>query len=141
MKTQTTKLSEIKRQWHLVDVDKQVLGRVASDIAQKLIGKHKTIFVSHLDCADYVVVVNAANVKVTGRKSTQKVYHRHSNYPGGHKENIFEKQILKDPTKVIESAVKNMLPKNKLRAPRLKRLKIFADANHIYSDKFNNKEN
>jgi large subunit ribosomal protein L13 len=140
MNTRTTKQSEIKRDWHLLDAKDQILGRLASQIAQTLIGKYKVYFVSHLDCGDYVVLLNTAKVKVTGRKASQKIYYRHSNYPGGLKEISFEKQMEKDPKQIIIQAVKNMLPKNKLRDQRMKRLKIFVDDNHPYQDKFiNNK--
>ena len=135
MKTYSTKLKDIQRQWHLVDLEGQVLGRVATQIAQLLMGKHKPYYTSHLDCGDYVVAINAAKIKVTGKKAQQKLYRRHSGYPGGFKEIPFERQLKKDPTKIILWAVKGMLPKNKLRARRLARLKIFADANHPYEDK------
>lgn len=136
MKTYSTKKSDIKRQWHLIDVQGKVLGRLSTQIAQLLIGKHKPYFTSHLDCGDYVVVVNSDQVKVTGRKAQQKTYYRHSNYPGGLKSITFDKQLQKDSRKIIEWAVKNMLPKNKLRSPRLRRLKVFKLDNHIYQDKF-----
>jgi large subunit ribosomal protein L13 len=140
IKTKAPKPAEIKRQWHLVDVNGQVLGRIATQIAEKLIGKDKTNYAANIDCGDYVVVINAENIKVTGRKENQKMYYSHSNYPGGFKALTFKQVMDKDPRKIIEHAVKNMLPKNKLQSPRLKRLKIFADANHIYQDKFKNQE-
>ena len=135
MKSYATKSSDIKRSWHLIDVKGQVLGRIATDISQKLIGKTKPYFVSHLDCGDYVVVINSDLVEVTGRKRTQKIYYRHSNFPGGLKEITFEEQLKKDSRKIIIRAITNMLPKNKLREKRLKRLKVFKDANHTYQDK------
>ncbi len=136
MKTYSTKKSDIKRQWHLIDVQGKILGRLSTQIAQLLIGKHKPYFTSHIDCGDYVVVVNSDQVKVTGRKAQQKTYYRHSNYPSGLKSITFDKQLQKDSRKIIEWAVKNMLPKNKLRSPRLRRLKVFKLDNHIYQDKF-----
>ena len=136
MRTYSTKKSDIKRSWHLIDVQGKVLGRSSTQIAQLLIGKTKPYFTPHLDCGDYVVVVNSDQVQVTGRKSKQKTYYHHSNYPSGLKSITFEKQLQKDSRKIIQSAVKNMLPKNKLRSPRLKRLKVFKDNNHIYQDKF-----
>ncbi|MFC1790728.1 50S ribosomal protein L13 [Patescibacteria group bacterium] len=134
-KTQVTRQKDIKRDWYLVDVQDRILGRVATEIAALLMGKKKTYFTPSLDCGDYVVVTNAAKVAVTGKKRTQKMYYRHSNYPGGFKETPFDVQMEKDPTKIIYHAVAGMLPKNKLRAKRLFRLKIFADGNHHYADK------
>ena len=136
MKTFSTKFSDIKRSWHLHDAKGQVLGRFATQIAVKLIGKHKPYYVSHLDCGDYVVVTNSDLVKVTGKKADQKTYYRHSGYPSGLKEVTFKQQLQKDSRKIIISAVKNMLPKNKLRSSRLKRLKVFKKEDHIYQDKF-----
>jgi len=136
MKTYTTKKSDIKRTWHLLDADNQVLGRFASKIALLLQGKNKPYFTNHLDCGDYIVVINSDKVVVTGRKAKNKIYYHHSNYPSGLKSISFEAQLKKDSTKIITRAVTNMLPKNKLRDLRLKRLKVFAQAEHIYKDKF-----
>ena len=135
--TYSPKAKEIKRTWHLVDYTDQLLGRMATKIASFLIGKGKPYFTPHLDCGDYVVVVNAEKVKVSGKKSTQKIYYRHSGYPGGFKQIPFERQMEKDPRKVIELAVKGMLPKNKLRAVRLRRLKVFVGDQHPYQEKMN----
>jgi large subunit ribosomal protein L13 len=135
MKTKVTKKSDIKRSWHLVDADDQILGRMATKIAQLLIGKNKPYIVGYLDCGDYVVVTNAAKVKITGDKNIQKLYSHHSGHPGGFKQISFKDQMAKDPTKVIIHAVSGMLPKNKLRADRLARLKIFVDEKHPYADK------
>jgi len=137
--TQPTKLKDIKRDWHLIDVDGKVLGRIASDISQLLMGKGKPYFVSHLDCGDHVVVVNAAKVKVTGKKSKQKMYARYSGYPGGLKVKSFAQVQREDPIRIIKEAVSGMLPQNKLRVSMLKRLYIFADENHPYSDKLKDK--
>ena len=136
MKTYITKLKDIKRTWHIVDLKGKILGREASKIAQLLIGKKKVYYTAHLDCGDYVVVINASRVRVSGRKAKQKIYYRHSGYPGGLKEVSFEQQMDKDSRKIIEWAVKNMLPKNKLRDKRMKRLKVFGDEKHSYGDKF-----
>jgi len=136
METHSTTPKDIKRDWHLIDARDQILGRMCSRIAQILIGKHKPYFTSHLDCGDYVVVINSDQIKVTGRKAAQKTYYHHSNYPGGLKTITFEKQLQKDSRKIIERAIKNMLPKNKLQEPRLRRLKVFKDDKHIYQDKF-----
>lgn len=135
MKTYTTTPGDIKRAWHLVDIGGKTLGREASKIAQLLIGKHKVYYAPYLDCGDYVVVVNAAKVRLTGKKEQQKIYHRHSGYPGGFKEIPFAQQMKKDSRKVIELAVSRMLPKNKLRQKRLRRLKIFKNDSHPYQEK------
>jgi len=138
MKTHSVKKNEIKRVWHLVDAKGQILGRLATKIANLLIGKNKPYFVPHLDCGDYVVVVNASHVKVSGKKAQQKKYYHHSGYPGGLKEITFSQQMAKDPTKIIRHAVAGMLPKNKLRDKRLARLRIFAGEEYRYKDKFQN---
>ena len=131
-KTHVTKAREIQRSWHLVDLADRILGREATKIARYLIGKEKLYFTPNLDCGDYVVVINAGKIKVTGKKMRQKIYYRHSGYPGGFKQFTLEEMINKDPKKVIELAVRNMLPKNKLRDQRMKRLKIFDAENHPY---------
>jgi len=136
IRTYSTKAKDIKRDWHLFDAQDKILGRFSTQVAQLLIGKTKPYFTPHLDCGDYVVVINSDHIKVTGRKAQQKTYYHHSNYPGGLKSITFEKQLQKDSRKIIQLAVKNMLPKNKLRSPRLKRLKVFKADNHIYQDKF-----
>jgi len=136
MRTYSPKISEIKKEWHLIDADGEVLGRLAVKIAQLLMGKNKSYFVPYLDCGDYVVVVNAEKIKLTGDKKRKKVYYRHSGYPGGFKEITFQQQFAKDPTKIIYQAVSGMLPKNKLRDKRLARLKIFVGKKHKYEDKF-----
>lgn len=140
MRTKTTKKSEIKREWHLIDAKDQILGRLAGRIALFLMGKTKPYYVANLDCGDYVVVTNAAKVKVTGKKELQKNYYRHSGYPGGFKQITLGEQRQKDPTKIIEHAISGMLPKNKLRDPRLARLKVFKGEEHDYGDKFKNQK-
>jgi len=134
--TASTKSSEIQRAWHHVDVKDQTLGRIATDIAHKLMGKAKPYFVRNLDCGDYVVVTNAATVRVTGKKEVKKSYYRHSMYPGGLKAARLEEVRAKKPEDIIIHAVKGMLPQNKLRASMLKRLYVFAGEDHKYEAKF-----
>ncbi|HXS15119.1 MAG TPA: 50S ribosomal protein L13, partial [Candidatus Saccharimonadales bacterium] len=120
----------------LIDLKGKVLGRSAVEIAHKLMGKGKPYFVNHLDCGDYVVVINAKDVKVTGNKRTEKMYFRHSMYPGGLKGESFQELQNKKPGTVIIHSVKGMLPQNKLRATMLKRLFVFDGEEHKYQDKF-----
>jgi len=130
VKTYALKASEIERQWWLVDASDQTLGRLATRIATLLEGKHKAIYSPHLDSGDHVVVVNAAKVKVTGNKLTQKMYYRHSNYPGGLKEESLQTLMARKPEIVIERAVKGMLPQNRLGRAMFKKLKVYAGADH-----------
>jgi len=134
--TKPTKVSDIKRVWHLIDVKGETLGRVSSKIAKLLMGKTKPYFVRNLDCGDYVVVINAKEIKATGRKEEQKKYYRFSGYPGGLKVRTLAEMRDEKPTEVVTHAVKGMLPQNKLRASMLKRLFVFAEATHTYEDKF-----
>jgi large subunit ribosomal protein L13 len=139
MKTQetpTTKAKDIKRHWHEVDAQGKILGRIATEIALKLTGKNKPYFVRHLDCGDYVVVVNAKGVKVTGNKLTQKIYTNYSGYPGGLRSQLLRDLLDNHPEEVIKRAVMGMLPKNKLRDQLTKRLYIYKDEKHEYKDKF-----
>src|SRR3990172_9210337 len=122
MKTFQLKGGQIKRVWHLVDVQDKVLGRVATDITRLLSGKNKVTYTPHLDSGDYVVVINAAKVKLTGRKEEQKTYYKHSGYPGGFKEIAFSKLKKEQPEKIILWAVYGMLAGNRLRNQRMKRL-------------------
>jgi large subunit ribosomal protein L13 len=131
-KTYSTKASDIKRDWHIIDASDKVLGRLATQIAGLLIGKHKPMFSRHLDTGDYVVVINAEKVRVTGDKVKQKMYYRHSGYPGGLKSMNLERMLETHPTRVIEYAVKGMLPKNRLQAQRMKRLRIHVGDAHPY---------
>ncbi len=135
-RTYQPKQEEIKRNWHLIDARGKILGRVATEMAEYLIGKHKVNYVPHLDVGDYVVVINADKFIVTGKKRKNKMYRRHTGYMGGLKEVTLEDLLEKKPKEAIKLAVKNMLPKNKLRKKRLSRLKIFVDENHPYDDKF-----
>ena len=134
--TQSTKISEIKRDWYMFDLKDQTLGREATKIAELLMGKKKSYFVRNLDCGDYVVIVNAKDVKVTGNKEEAKKYRRHSMYPGGFKEESLKELRGRKPEDIIRHAVRGMLPDNRLRAKMLKRLFVFAGSEHKYQDKF-----
>ena len=130
MKTYTVRKGDIKREWYVVDAQGRTLGRLASQIAKILRGKHKPIYVPHLDCGDYVIVVNAEKVRVTGKKLDQKFYYRHSGYPGGIKSINLRDQLQKHPTRVLEAAVRGMLPKNRLGRAMIKKLKVYAGGSH-----------
>jgi len=130
MKTYVPKKTEIKKNWYLVDAEGKILGRLASKIAQVLSGKNKPIYTPYLDTGDFVVVINAKKVKVTGNKEKKKVYYHYSGYPGGMKEIVYEKLLEKKPTVIIQKAVRGMLPKNKLRSKMLKKLKVYAGTEH-----------
>ncbi|MBI4084493.1 MAG: 50S ribosomal protein L13 [Candidatus Levybacteria bacterium] len=134
--TQATKAADIKREWHLVDVKGKTLGRVGTEIARLLMGKAKPYFVRHLDCGDYVVIINAKDVSVTGKKEGKKIYYRHSGYPGGLKAESLRDLRERKPEDIMYHAVKGMLPQNRLRDKMLERLKVFAGAEHTYEDKF-----
>jgi large subunit ribosomal protein L13 len=130
MKTHTPKAEEITRQWWVVDAADQPLGRLASQVARILRGKHKPIYTPHLDTGDYVVVLNASQVKLTGKKADQKTYFRHSGYMGGEKLVSFKRMIRTHPERVMELAVKGMMPKNALGREMRKKLKVYAGAEH-----------
>lgn len=130
MKTYSTKASDIEHRWHVIDASGKTLGRLASQVARLLMGKHKPIYTPHLDTGDYVIVVNAAKVRVTGKKAKQKIYYRHSGYPGGLKSTTFEKTLSDYPTRVIEHAVKGMLPHTRLGRAMAKKLKVYAGDSH-----------
>ena len=130
MKTYSTKASDIKREWHVIDASDRVLGKLATQVAGLLMGKHKPIFTRHLDTGDFVVVINAEKVCFTGNKARQKLYYRHSGYPGGLKSISLERMMQEHPTRVIEYAVKGMLPHNRLEAKMLKRLRVFVGEAH-----------
>ncbi|MCL4208242.1 50S ribosomal protein L13 [Patescibacteria group bacterium] len=129
-KTYMQKTAEVKRDWHLMDAEGQILGRLATQIATKLMGKNKPTYTPHIDGGDFVVVINASKIAVTGKKETDKEYFRYSGYPGGLRSLPLGKLRDTYPTRIIEAAVYNMLPDNKLRSGRMNRLKIYADANH-----------
>ena len=130
MKTYSAKISEIKREWHVIDASDKILGRLATEVAGLLMGKHKPMFSRNLDVGDCVVVINAQKVRVTGNKAKQKVYYRHSGYPGGLKSITLEKLMQNNPTRVIEHAVKGMLPHTRLGASMLKKLRIYVGDVH-----------
>mgnify|MGYP006267316521 CR=1 FL=1 len=130
MRTYSTKVSDIERKWHVIDASGKTLGRLAAEAAVLLKGKHKTIYSPHLDVGDYVVIVNAGKIEVTGKKLAQKTYYRHSNYPGGLKSVSLEKMLETHPTRAVEHAVKGMLPHNRLGAAMFKKLKVYAEAEH-----------
>lgn len=133
--TQATKAKEIIRKWHVIDVKDKILGRATTEIALLLMGKAKPYFVRHLDCGDYVVVVNAKDVQVTGKKETKKLYKNYSGYPGGLKTETYEKLHKRKPEEIIIHAVRGMLPQTRLRDTMLTRLFVFAEDKHPYEDK------
>ena len=133
MKTYSQKSAEINREWWVIDAQSLPLGKLAVVIADKLMGKSKVTYTPHIDNGDYVIVTNAKNLVVTGNKMNSKMYYRHSGYPGGLKELRLEEVVEKDPSRAIKEAVKGMLPKNKLSAERLKRLRIFDGAEHTHA--------
>jgi large subunit ribosomal protein L13 len=132
-KTYAQKTADVSRQWYIVDVKGQTLGRAATVIAGYLAGKHKPTFTPNTDGGDYVVVINAAQVAVTGNKESQKVYYRHTGYPGGIKQRTLAEQRSIKPEDIIVHAVRGMLPKNKLSPERLKRLKVYAGTEHTHA--------
>jgi large subunit ribosomal protein L13 len=129
-KTFSAKPSDVTRNWYVIDASQAPLGRISTEAAQLLTGKKKAIFTSHIDCGDYVVIINASNLQVTGQKMTDKKYYHHTGFPGGIKEAALRDVMAKNPAKAIEKSIRGMLPVNKLRADRLKRLKVYADDNH-----------
>jgi len=130
-----TRKEEIKRKWHLIDAKGQILGHLASKITPLLLGKGKSYFVRNLDCGDFVIVINAKEVVLTGKKELGKVYTHYSGYPGGLKRTTVAKMRETHPERIIEASVSNMLPKNKLRALWMGKLHVFADDKHPYTDK------
>ena len=130
MKTYSVKASEIKREWHVIDAKDKVLGKLATEVARLLMGKHKPIFSRHLDSGDFVVVINADKVRVTGNKLEQKLYYRHSGYPGGFKSASLERVLKEKPTWAVEHAVRGMLPHNRLGKSIMKKLKVYVGDVH-----------
>jgi large subunit ribosomal protein L13 len=130
VRTYSAKAHEIQREWYVVDASGETLGRLASRIASVLRGKHKPIYTPHVDCGDFVIVVNADKVRVTGRKMDQKFYYRHSGYPGGLKQISLRDQLDRHPDRVIRLAVRGMLPKNRLGRQMIKKLKVYATPDH-----------
>ena len=133
MKTHSTKPSEIERQWYVVDAEGRTLGRLASEIAKILMGKHNPIYAPNLDTGDYIIVINAGKVHVTGHKMDQKMYYRHSGYPGGLKGLTLREQLNRHPTRVIRSAVRGMLPHNRLGRAMLGKLKVYSGDAHPHT--------
>ena len=130
LKTYSVKASEIKRDWHVIDARDKVLGRLATEVARLLMGKHKPMFSRHLDSGDFVVVINAGKIRTSGNKTKQKLYYRHSGYPGGFRSVTLEEMLKNRPERVIEHAVKGMLPKNRLGNSMIKKLKVYAGDSH-----------
>jgi len=136
MKTYSARPADITREWHLVDAADQTLGRLSTRIARLLMGKHKPMFTPNQDTGDFVVVINAGKVRVTGNKAKQKLYHRHSGYPGGLKSIPFEKMMQNQPTRAVEYAVNGMLPHTRLGARMRKRLRVYAGEEHPHQAQF-----
>jgi large subunit ribosomal protein L13 len=133
MKTFSAKPETVKRDWYVVDASGKTLGRLASEIASRLRGKHKPIYTPHVDTGDYIIVVNASNIVVTGTKGEDKMYYRHTEFPGGIKSTNFNKLIAKKPQEVIEKAVKGMLPKGPLGYAMFSKLKVYGGAEHPHA--------
>jgi len=133
MKTVSMRPQDVDRSWYVVDAENRTLGRLATEIARRLRGKHKAEYTPHVDTGDYIIVVNADKVRVTGNKTSDKMYHRHSGYPGGIKSMNFEAMQQKHPEQIIEKAVKGMLPRNPLGRAMIKKLKVYAGAEHPHS--------
>ena len=133
MKTFSAKQHEVERDWFVIDATDKVLGRLATEIARRLRGKHKPVYTPHVDTGDFIVVVNAEKLRVTGAKAGQKVYYRHSGYPGGIYEDTFTKLQQRAPARVLEKAVKGMLPKGPLGYAMIKKLKVYAGGSHPHA--------
>ena len=133
MKSYMAKANEVERKWYVIDAEGKVLGRLASDIASVLRGKRKPIFTPHVDCGDFVIVINADKVVLTGDKLNQKIHAYHTGYPGGRKEVVYAEMMAKRPEKVIELAVKGMLPKSRLGRQMIKKLKVYAGPEHPHA--------
>jgi len=133
MKTYIPKIKDIEKKWYIIDAKDKVLGDIATKAAIKLRGKDKAIFCSHMDCGDFVIIINSEKIKLTGAKMDKKMYYRHSGYPGGLRQETAGKLIKRKPNKLVELAVRGMLPKNKLRAKFMQKLKIFPGEEHAHS--------
>jgi large subunit ribosomal protein L13 len=133
MKTLSARPQDVEHDWYVVDAENQTLGRLAAALARRLRGKHKASYTPHVDTGDYIVVVNADKVRVTGKKQTDKIYYRYSGYPGGIKAARFEEMIAKHPERVIEKAVKGMLPRNPLGRAVFRKLKVYAGSEHPHA--------
>ena len=133
MKTFSAKPETVKRDWFVIDAENKVLGRLATEVARRLRGKHKPEYTPHVDTGDYIVIINADKIAVTGNKEQNKMYHHHTGYPGGLKSMTFEKLREKAPERIIEKAVKGMLPKNPLGRAMFTKLKVFAGSEHAHT--------
>jgi large subunit ribosomal protein L13 len=133
MKTVSTRREDAEHDWYVVDAQDKTLGRLATEVARRLRGKHKAAYTPHVDTGDYIVVVNAEKVRVTGRKKTDKIYYRHTGYPGGIKATPFDKMQEKHPERIIEKAVKGMLPRNPLGRAVFRKLKVYAGPDHPHA--------
>lgn len=133
MKTISMRAEDVQRSWYVIDANNQTLGRLATEVARRLRGKHKAEYTPHVDTGDYIVVVNADKVRVTGNKTTDKMYYRHSGYPGGIKSVNFQKLRETHPDRIIEKAVKGMMPRNPLGRAMLRKLKVYAGPEHPHS--------
>lgn len=133
MSTFTAKPAEVQRDWFVIDATDKVLGRLATEVATRLRGKHKPIYTPHVDTGDYIIIINAEKIRVTGNKQTDKTYYHHTGFPGGIKSITFDKQIEKAPERVIQSAVKGMLPKGPLGRDMFRKLKIYAGPEHQHT--------
>ncbi len=133
MKTISTRAQDVQRTWYVVDAENRTLGRLASAVAHRLRGKHKPEYTPHVDTGDYIIVINAAKVRVTGNKETKKIYHRHSGYPGGIKSTSLARMRQTHPERIIEKAVKGMLPRNPLGRAVFRKLKVYAGAEHPHA--------
>ena len=133
MKTFVAKPAEIERKWFVVDAEGQTLGRLATQVATILRGKHKPIYTPHVDCGDYVIIINAEKIEVTGKKRTDKMYRWHTGYPGGLRERSFEEMMDRQPEKIVYQAIKGMLPKNKLGSQMITKLKVVVGSEHQHA--------
>lgn len=133
MRTFTAKSAEVQRDWFVIDAADKVLGRVATEVARRLRGKHKPVYTPHVDTGDYIIIVNAEKIRVTGNKTKDKMYHHHTGYPGGLKSISFDKLIDKAPERVLQSAVKGMLPKGPLGREMFRKLKVYAGPEHQHT--------
>ena len=133
MKTISTRAQDVQRTWYVVDAENRTLGRLASAVAHRLRGKHKPEYTPHVDTGDYIIVIHAAKVRVTGNKETKKIYHRHSGYPGGIKSTSLARMRQTHPERIIEKAVKGMLPRNPLGRAAFRKLKVYAGAEHPHA--------
>jgi large subunit ribosomal protein L13 len=130
MKTFSAKPETVKRNWLVIDAENMVLGRLATEVARRLRGKHKPEYTPHVDTGDYIVIINAEKIQVTGRKATNKMYYHHSGYPGGIKEMRFDKMLQKAPEQIVQKAIKGMLPKGPLGRDMFRKLKVYVGAEH-----------